>query len=471
MSPETTMPELAARMPDLTGIRVLVVGLGRSGVAAARLASRHGARVIATDTRDESDLGSTAAELRSLGAELHAGGHPESLVDAAELVVLSPGVDPRIRLVAEARRRGRPLWGEVELAARFCRGRIIGITGSNGKSTVTAMTGRILRGAGVAGGTGGNLATPFSDLLSDDAPDAVHAVELSSFQLETVDCLRPDVAVVLNLSRDHMDRYASVEEYAAAKARLLDVQSPGAAALLNADDAASAGFHAHLRGRLHLFSTRQEPDRGAFLRGGRLVLRTEAGEDDLLGAAELPLAGEHNLSNALAAALACRLVDCAAAEIAEGLRSFEALPHRLQHVRTIAGVGFYNDSKATNPASAARALSSFGPRRVHLILGGRDKDADWSELEPCVARHARRVLLVGESAPALEDRMARVAPVEICGTVERAVTVGFDGAAPGDVVLLSPACASFDQYRNFEERGEDFRRAVEALGGGDDDAE
>lgn len=463
MSMAAHEPRLAARDPDLRGLRILVVGLGRSGLAALRLANVKGARLTASDSKPEERLATALSEARRLGAEVHAGGNPPALAAAADLIVVSPGVPPEIDLLGEARRLGVPVWGEIELGARFCQGRVIGVTGSNGKSTVTSMLGTVLRGAGLTGGTGGNLGLPFCDLLADDAPDAVHAVELSSFQLETLQSLRPAIAVLLNLSPDHLDRYRSYADYARAKQRLLELQEPGADAVLNADDRESDRFHAAVRGRLHLFSTRLEPERGAFLREGRLVLRTEHGEETLLGLAELPLPGEHNAANALAAALAARLAGCPAAAIAAGLRSYKPLPHRLERVAAIGGVDFYNDSKATNPDSAARGLASFEPGRVHLILGGRDKGGDWEALVPEIRRYAKRLLLVGEAAPALHGRLSGAAPMLDCGTVARAVRAGFEGAVPGDVVLLSPGCASFDQYSNFEERGEDFRRAVRSL--------
>ena len=464
---EMTRPPIAAHDPDLKGLRVLVVGLGRSGLAAARLATSRGAVVTVNDRRPEADLGDLASQVRAWGARVHAGGHPRALLDTTDLLVVSPGVPVDGELLRAAFATGLPVWGEVELAARFCRGRVIGVTGSNGKSTVTAMTGAILRAAGFGGGTGGNLATPFCDLLEQDDPEAVHVVELSSFQLETVETLRPVVSVIVNLSPDHLDRHASYSAYAAAKARLLELQTSQGHAVLNIDDAESTIFESSVRGRLHWFSTRAEVEQGAFLRGERLVLRTAVGEDTLLQAAELPVPGEHNVANALAAALVCRLAGCPAEAISEGLRVFRALPHRLERLGTVRGVTFYNDSKATNPASTLRALSSFEPRRVHLILGGRDKGADWSQLGREIDARANRVMLVGEAAEALREHLGGVAPALVdCGTIARAVQAAFEDAAAGDVVLLSPGCASFDQYRNFEERGDDFRAAFDTLEGG-----
>jgi UDP-N-acetylmuramoylalanine--D-glutamate ligase len=459
-----TAPTLTAREPDLRGLRVLVVGLGTSGLAAARLAVARGGRVTVADQRDEAALGEAAAAVRRLGAALCDGGNPPELAGEADLIVVSPGVPWESPLLAKARGLGVPVWGEVELAARYCRGRIVGITGSNGKSTTTSMAGTILRSAGVPGGTGGNLGTPLADLLAFDAPDAVHAVELSSFQLEHVEAMRPFVAVVLNLSPDHLDRYAAYEDYARAKARLLELQRGDQHAVLNADDPESERFVTSVRGVPHRFSTRKEVERGAFVRGGRIVLRTDAcGEEEVMDASALPVPGEHNLANALAAALACRLAGVAPEDLSRGLGAYRSLPHRLEKVAELDGVNFYNDSKATNLDATARALEAFPAGKVHLIAGGKDKGADWSTLEPLVRRHVRRLLLIGRAAPAIRKGLSGAATILDCGTVREAVRQGYERAAPGDVVLLAPGCASFDQYRNFEERGRDFVEAVEAL--------
>ena len=447
----------------------MVLGLGRSGLAAVRLAASKGARVLAADIRSEDELGAVLDEVRSVGAEVHGGGHPPTLVEGADLVVISPGVPQDTPIVLEARRRQVPVWGEVELAWRFCHGRVLGITGSNGKSTVTSMAGTMLRAAGIPGGTGGNLGTPLSELLAEDGPGAVHAVELSSFQLETTDSFHADGAVVVNLSPDHLDRYDTFDDYVAAKARLLEGQESDGFAILNADDPESARLLSSVRGELYRFSTREAVERGGWIRDGVLTLTLGGNEEPILATAELPVRGDHNLANALAAAIGCRLLGSTVDAIAEGLRSYRALPHRLEHVGAVAGVEFYNDSKATNVDAAVRALLSFEPGTVHVILGGRDKGADWVSLAPHLRRHARRILLVGEASDTIREALANTSEMESCGTVAAAVRVGLEKARPGDVVLLSPGCASFDQYRNFEERGDDFKSAVEALmrAGGD----
>jgi UDP-N-acetylmuramoylalanine--D-glutamate ligase len=463
-------PVLSRREPRLAGLRVLVVGLGRSGLAALRLLVAKGARVTAADRRTETDLGRTAEEATGLGAELSTGGHPPELACDADLIVVSPGVPAEEPLLASARELGVPVWGEVELAYRFCHGRIVAVTGSNGKSTTTSMIGAIFRQAGIPGGTGGNLGTPFADLLQLDSPQAIHAIELSSFQLETVDAFRADVAEVLNLSPDHLDRYPTYDAYVAAKARLLEGQNAAGRAVLSADDSESERLLRSVRGGLLRFSTRREVEEGAFLRRGMLVLRLQGKEEEILPAAELRVAGEHNTANALAAALACRLEGCRPDAIARALCAFAALPHRLQHVGTLDGVRFYDDSKATNLDAAKRALAAFPPGTVLLILGGKDKGADWPSLARSVLEQARCVLLVGQATRAIREGLAGTVPLMECGTVPKAVRAGYERARPGDVVLLAPGCASFDQYRNFEERGDDFRRAVEALlpGGGRD---
>jgi UDP-N-acetylmuramoylalanine--D-glutamate ligase len=329
------------------------------------------------------------------------------------------------------------------------------------------MTGAILRAAGIPGGAGGNLGTPLSDLLELDGPEAVHAVELSSFQLETIDVFRADVAVILNLSPDHLDRHPSYESYASAKARLLATQEPSDAAVLNADDPESARFLPAVRGHWYFFSTRREVASGASSLGGMLRLRTRSGEEELMRASELRVPGEHNVANALAAALACRLVGCEPDAIRRGLLGYRALPHRLEHVATVNGVEFFNDSKATNLDATMRAVASFPPGSIHLILGGKDKGADWSVLAPLARSHVRRVLLVGQATQVIRKGLEQAVATVDCGTVPAAVRDGLEGARPGDVVLLAPGCASFDQYRNFEERGEDFRRAVQSLDAGE----
>lgn len=457
--------EFAIRDPDLRGVRVLVVGLGRSGIAAARLARGRGAEVTVTDVRPPGGSDPALDSLAAAGVHLHLGGNPPELAVEADLLVVSPGVPPTIDLVSQADRLGVPIWSEVELAARFARGRIVGVTGSNGKSTVTTMVAAICRAAELTTRAGGNLGTPFADLVAD-GQTGIYVLELSSFQLELTATLDADIAIVTNLSPDHLDRHPDLDAYARAKARLLENQSAEHTSVLNADDPGSRRFDPWVPGEVHLFSTAGKVHRGAFLDGERLVLRTPEGELTLMDVAELPVPGLHNVANALAAAAGTSALGCSPEKIADGLRTFTPLPHRMELVGERGGIRFYNDSKATNPDATLSALTAFSTGSVHLILGGRDKGADWRRLKEPVRRSCRRVLLVGEAAGEISEHLAGTVELVECGTVEEAVREGEREAGPGEVVLLSPGCSSFDQYRNFEERGEDFRRAV--LAGGRD---
>jgi UDP-N-acetylmuramoylalanine--D-glutamate ligase len=404
-------------------------------------------------------------DLADLGIRVLSGGHPAELLEetGADLVVVSPGVPLNADVIQAAKQNGIPVWGEIELAARYTCGRIIGITGSNGKSTVTTMIGNILRTAGISGGTGGNLEIPLAELLEQDGEDAVHAVELSSFQLESVEALDPEVAVVVNLTPDHLDRYDSFDGYGQAKARLLEVQSPTGFSVLNADDPESQRFIPFVRGRLHFFSLESEPAAGGFVRDGMIMLRTTHGEEAVMAADQLPLPGPHNLANGLAAALACRLAGCTVESIASGLMSYRPLAHRLQKVATVDGIDFYNDSKATNLDAVVQAIRSFRAGSVHLILGGKDKGGDWAALLPLLQERVRSVLLVGQAAEVIARTLGTAVPCREAVTVQAAVQAGFADARPGEVVLLSPGCASFDQYAGFEARGDDFIAAVNGL--------
>lgn len=455
--------QLALHRPNLDGLPLLVVGAGRSGRAAARLTAAKGADVTLCDARALEQLPPEAATLDDPRIRLVTGGHPAELAENVALVIVSPGVPETVPLLARARALGVPIWGEVELAYRFCEGRIVGITGSNGKSTVTTMVGGILRQAGLPGATGGNLDRPLSEMLRDDSPQAWHSLELSSFQLATIHAFRAQVGVVLNLSADHLDRHGSLEHYAEAKARLLNSQQEGDASIVSADDEHQAFFADRAGGQLYRFSVRGAVERGAYVDRGRLWLRTENEALELLDVDELPIPGPHNVANALAAALATHLAGCDLDAIRRGLREYRALPHRLEFVRELHGVRYFNDSKATNPASTAVALDAFPSGTVHLILGGRDKDSDWEALLEAIADRARHVWLIGECADTLERRLRGRVGLTLVRELQRAVGEAHAAAAAGEVVLLSPACASFDQFTNFAHRGECFARAVHAL--------
>jgi UDP-N-acetylmuramoylalanine--D-glutamate ligase len=456
------MNEAATAMPWQ---RALVYGLGLSGRAAARLLRARGVAVVAADRRAPGAL-----ELDELatdpGIELVLGAEPSELPPDVDLLVLSPGVPLDRPLVAAARQRRLPVMAEVELAFRCLDGPVLGVTGSNGKSTTTALTGALLVACGYAVEVCGNIGRPLSDCVAGDS-GRLFVTELSSFQLETVSRFRPRAAALLNISADHLDRHADVGLYGAAKRALFARQTADDVAVLNADDPAVA--EVALAARKRWFSRRGPVADGCYLDGER-VIEVAPGRPatELFQRRDLPLAGEHNLENAMAAALLARAAGAAPERLRAGLASFRGLPHRLERVATINGVGWYNDSKATNLSAAARSLEGFAADSVHLILGGRHKGADPRQIAEPVRSKARRLYLIGEAAELFRDALGAATPHELSGDLATAMAAAGAAARPGEVVVLSPACASFDQYDNFEQRGDEFRRlALARLEGGD----
>jgi UDP-N-acetylmuramoylalanine--D-glutamate ligase len=444
-------------MRELAGKRVLVLGLGVSGQSAARFAVSRGARVVAADERPAERI----AGLGSLPAEIELiTGAPFPDPEPFDLVVPSPGV-PAARWAP----RARLAWGDLELAARALSAPILAITGTNGKSTTTLLVLALLRAAGLRARAAGNLGTPALDLVGE-ALDAV-VLEVSSFQLEAVDAFRPRVAVVLNVTPDHLDRHGSLAAYAAVKARLLRRQEPGDAAVLCFDDPVVREMARATRARVVPFSTRGPLEQGACLDAGAALLR-EPGRPPLrIPLDSLRLAGAHNRENALAALAAVWAFGADVPRAAFALATFEGLPHRAETVATRRGVRFVNDSKGTNPGAACRALEGFAGPLV-WIAGGRDKGLDFSELAACAQGRVRTAILIGEAAEKLAAALAGRVDVERAPGIDAAVRRAAELARPGEVVLLSPACASQDQFRDFEERGERFRQAVAALGTAED---
>jgi UDP-N-acetylmuramoylalanine--D-glutamate ligase len=450
--------------------RVLVYGLGLSGRAAARLLLSRGVAVLAVDGRTEEQLGDLG-EIGDLAGriELRAGEEPRQLPAPVDGVVVSPGVPMDRPLIADARRRGIPVIAEVELAFPFLAGPVVAITGSNGKSTTTALTGAMLRAAGFPVAVCGNIGEPLAGVV-DGPPGRIFVVELSSFQIEGIDTFVPRAAALLNLAEDHLDRYPSLGEYAAAKKRLFRDQEADAIAVLNADDPRTLELATAARRRL--FSRRGRVADGCYAAEG-VVVEVAPGSPDgeLFRAADVPLAGVQNLENAMAAALLARAMGAAPAALAAGLAGFRGLPHRLERVGERGGVVWYDDSKGTNPAATAKSLEGFPDGSVHLILGGRNKGADLAALAPVVRQKAKRLYLIGEAAAEFERALGPAAPYEMAATLERAVRAAAARAAAGEAVVLSPACASFDQFRNFVHRGESFQNLVREVVGGPDGEE
>src|SRR5216684_2484554 len=440
---------------ELRGKRVLVVGLARTGVATALFCAARGANVMATDARTENEIGEAIAPLRTAGVKLELGGHREDTFLEQDLIIPSPGVPADAPLLQAARAKDITIWSEVELADRFLHGRLIGITGSNGKTTTTSLIEHILKTAGFSTVLAGNIGIPLIARVEQTSDDTITVVELSSFQLELIETFRPNISVFLNLTPDHLDRHHTLEAYSRAKARIFENQTEADSAVLNADDPATTPL-APPKPRVYWFSRKQRVAQGAFVRENEIVFRHDGEEEVVLHLKEIPLAGAHNVENVLAAVAATRLAGAEPSSIAKGVRSFAGVEHRLEFVAEIAGVRYYNDSKATNVDATLKALDSF-PGRILVVLGGKDKGSDYTALQGLLREKAILALLIGAAAEKIEK--------QITGSVaiERAVEIASHAARPGDVVLLAPACASFDQFQNYEHRGRVFKELVHQL--------
>jgi len=446
---------------ELAGKEVLVIGLARTGIATALFCAARGAHVTATEERPEREVAEPAAKLRAAGVALEFGAHPRETVRGKDLIIPSPGVPSNLSILAAAREMGIPVWSELELAWRFLRGRLICITGSNGKTTTTSLVGHILESAGIPVQVAGNIGTPLISRVDVSCDAGFTVVEASSFQLETIAAFRPDVAVLLNITPDHLDRHGTLEVYGRAKARMFENQIARDAAVINADDA-TASQYVPSGPQVFWFSRLKRVASGCFLRGEEIVFRSEGAETVLLERKVIGLRGSHNLENVLAAAIAAKLAGVEPAKIAEGVRTFAGVEHRIEFVATISGVDYFNDSKATNVDATLKALDAF-PGNVLLILGGKDKGSDYTILRQPLRSHARMALLIGAAADKIENEIAGSVPIERAGTLACAVEVAAKRALPGDTVLLAPACASFDQFENYEHRGRVFKQLVREL--------
>ena len=446
---------------ELRGKRVLVVGLARTGVATALFCAARGAQVTCTDTRRENEIGDSIARLRAAGVNLELGGHPGHLLLGQDMIIPSPGVPADAPFLRAARANGITIWSEIELADRFLNGKLIGITGSNGKTTTTSLIEHILRSAGFPTILAGNIGTPLISCVEQTTDRTITVVELSSFQLELIETFRPNISLFLNLTPDHLDRHATFQSYGAAKARIFENQTEADFAVLNADDAQTAAL-VPSRPQIYWFSRKQRVAQGAFVRGSEIVFRHDGSEEAALKLADIPLAGAHNVENVLAAVAVARLAGAEPAAVAKGVRSFSGVEHRLEFVTEIGGVRYYNDSKATNVDATLKALDAF-PGRVLIILGGKDKGSDYTVLQAPLREKAILALLIGAAADKIEKQIAGSVAIERTGTIERAVETAAHAARPGDIVLLAPACASFDQFQNYEHRGRVFKELVHQL--------
>ena len=452
---------------DLNNKRVLVVGLGKSGVASALFLKAHGARVTVSDTKSGDELRNEIPVLLDHGITVETGGHGDRTFRGQDLIVVSPGVPVDAPPLVQARALGESVIGEIELAAQFLPGPIVAITGSNGKTTTTTLAGEIMTAGGLAALVGGNIGTPAIALAERATPETVIVLEISSFQLETIHTFRPKVAVVLNVTPDHLDRHRTFDAYVNAKARIFENQQASDFAVLNADDPTCVTMAGRTKAQVFWFSRQKEVERGAWVRDGNVLFRDRSGQKEILQVSEIPLKGAHNLENVLAAVCAGALMGCAPVKIRQAVQGFKAVEHRLEFVATVRGVDYYNDSKATNVDATIKALESF-PANIHLILGGKDKGSDYTVLNDLLRQRVKRVYTIGAAAAKIESQIvsAKSGGPELvhAETLENAVRKAHAAAVAGDVVLLAPACASFDQFKNYEHRGQVFKEIVRGLG-------
>ena len=443
--------------------KILIIGAARSGIAAAKFLLNQGATVALNDRKPLDQWSPEALALRELGVGLLPGDPPGWLLDQIDLVVVSPGVPANIIPIRYAERAGAEVIGEVELAARYLKGNIVAITGSNGKTTTTSLIGELLRDAGLPGvQVGGNIGKALISMVEDSRDDGWTVVELSSFQLETIKTFHPTIAIVLNVTPNHMDRYETFNDYAAAKHRIFMNQTVDNVAVLNADDETVSSWASGLRAKVMYFSVRQDlGDRGVFLKGNELVFRDQV----VLRVNELKLRGLHNVENVAAAFAAGIAAGASLESMAATAKQFNPVEHRLEFVAEIDGVRFYNDSKATSVDATLKALEAFANDngKVVLILGGRGKKAPYEPLASLVKAKVRKLVLIGEDAETIAKKLGSSGAFEFASDMKDAVARSFNAAEKGDVVLLAPACASFDMFESFEQRGKVFKSQISDL--------
>ncbi len=449
---------------DLQNKRVLVVGLGKSGVASALFLKERGARVTVSDTKSPEELRDEIPVLLDHGITVETGGHGERTFRGQDLIVVSPGVPVDAPPLMQARASGEPVIGEIELAAQHLPGPIVAITGSNGKTTTTTLVGDILKAGGFPVAVGGNIGTPAISLVSNATRDTVAVLEISSFQLETIKTFRPKVAVILNITPDHLDRHRTFQTYVDAKARIFENQQAADFAVLNEDDPTCRSLGDRTRAQVVLFSRKQEVQKGAYIRDGKILFRDGVVQREIMLASEIPLKGAHNVENVLAGVCAGALMGCQPEQIRQAIVNFKAVEHRLEFVATIRGVDYFNDSKATNVDATIKALESF-PRNIHLILGGKDKGSDYTVLNDLLRERVKRVYTIGAAAEKIESHIKGSVEIVHSETLENAIRRANAVAVAGDIVLLAPACASFDQFQSYNHRGRVFKEVVRSLAG------
>jgi UDP-N-acetylmuramoylalanine--D-glutamate ligase len=450
-------------MLELKNKRVLVVGLGKSGLAAAHFLKTLGARVTVSDARPAM-LIAELSELLEQGFSVEAGSHGLLTFRRQDLIVVSPGVPMSTPELKQVRAMGAHIIGELELGAQYLKGEVIAVTGSNGKTTTTTLIGEILKAAGRPTLVGGNIGRPVTAMVEESTAESWSVLEVSSFQLETVETFKPRIALVLNITPDHLDRHGTFEVYAGLKARITEFQIAEDFLVLNGEDKETQLIAAKTKAQVYWFSGRRPIKQGAFVHGESILFvpREGAKPEPVMPVAEISLAGAHNVENVLAAVCAARLAGVESETIRAAVAAFKAVEHRLEFVREVGGVRYYNDSKATNVDATMKAVEAFAGG-IHLILGGKDKGSDYRVLEPLLRKRVKTVITIGSAAEKIERQLDGVVKIERAETLQRAVVFAHEAAVAGDVVLLAPACASFDQFENYERRGRVFKELVQGL--------
>jgi UDP-N-acetylmuramoylalanine--D-glutamate ligase len=451
-------------MLELKGKKVLVVGLGKSGLAAALFLRRRGAQVTVSDVRSAEALAKEIPALIEAGIMVETGGHGLLTFRRQDLIVVSPGVPLDTPELAQVKSFGLPVIGELELAARFLKGKTLAVTGSNGKTTTTTLLGEILTAAGLPTLVGGNIGVPVVALLDSSTDETWSVLEVSSFQLETTEKFHPSIAVILNITPDHLDRHGSFENYARIKERIFAQQTAEDVLVLNADNTPCEEAASRAVARVYWFSIEHPVPQGAWLEQGSVVYRAakDAAKENVMPSRGIPLKGAHNVENVLAAVVAARLAGVQAKSIRTAIENFRAVEHRLEYVATRNGVEFYNDSKATNVDATAKAVAAFSSG-IHLILGGKDKGSPYTVLSDLLRQRVRAVYTIGAAAAKIESDLRGVVTIQSCETLVKAVAAAAAAARPGEVVVLAPACSSYDQFDNYEQRGKVFKQLVKEL--------
>ena len=450
-------------MMELKNKKVLVVGLGKSGLAAALFLRRRGAQVTVSDVRSSEALAKEIPALIEAGIMVETGGHGLLTFRRQDLIVVSPGVPLDTPELVQVKSFGLPIIGELELAGRFLKGKILAVTGSNGKTTTTLL-GEILAAGGLPTLVGGNIGVPVVALIDSSTDESWSVLEVSSFQLETTEQFHPSIAVILNITPDHLDRHGSFENYARIKERIFAAQTAEDCLVVNADNPRAVKAAVHPAARVYWFSIEHAVEQGAWLEDGQVVYRAKknAATEKVMPLKSIPLKGAHNVENVLAAVVAARLAGVPADVIRRAVESFKAVEHRLEYVATQNGVEFYNDSKATNVDATAKAIAAFNGG-IHLILGGKDKNSDYTQLADLLRQRVNAIYTIGSAAAKIESHLRGVVTIHSCETMDKAVAAAASAARPGEVVLLAPACSSFDQFENYEQRGLVFKQLVKQL--------